>query len=166
MNSGLPRHLNVTDLPSGMSASLISILARAKTSAAAAMDDTKCVTRDLAAYAPATPPAGNCKDEMLENWMVWWLRKKGLWSILWVFCWLLFQLKWLYVSGNSLFKVSINNLFITALIDFFLFPNQVGPTVTGFSVRKVPEALRILRDIHEKHILRIRAYHRYSRWSM
>lgn len=61
MNSGLPRHLKVTDLPSGMSVSLISILARANTSAAAAMDDTKCVTTDLAAYAPATPPAGNYK---------------------------------------------------------------------------------------------------------
>lgn len=61
MNSGLPRHLKVTDLPSGMSDSLISILAKAKTSAAAAMDDTKCVTKDLAAYAPATPPAETVK---------------------------------------------------------------------------------------------------------
>lgn len=57
MNSGLPRHLKVTDLPSGISDSLISILARAKTSAAAAIDDTNCVTTDLAAYAPATLPA-------------------------------------------------------------------------------------------------------------
>lgn len=59
MNSGLPRHLKVTDFPSGISASLISILANASTSAAAAMEDTKWVTTDLAAYAPATLPAGN-----------------------------------------------------------------------------------------------------------
>lgn len=38
MNSGFPLHLNVTDFPSGMSASLTSILAKAKTSAEAAMD--------------------------------------------------------------------------------------------------------------------------------
>lgn len=57
MNRGFPRHLKVTDFPSGISCSLISILAKAKTSAAAAIDDTKCVTTDLAAYAPATLPA-------------------------------------------------------------------------------------------------------------
>lgn len=57
MKSGFPLHLKVTDLPSGMSESLISILAKASTSAAADMEDTNWVTTDLAAYAPATEPA-------------------------------------------------------------------------------------------------------------
>lgn len=48
MNSGLPRHLKVTDLPSGMSDSLISILAMANTSAEALIEDTKVDTSDLA----------------------------------------------------------------------------------------------------------------------
>lgn len=46
---GLPRHLNVTDLPSGISASLISILAMANTSAEALIDPMKVLIRPLAA---------------------------------------------------------------------------------------------------------------------
>lgn len=49
IKSGLPRHLKVTLFPSGMSASLISILARAKTSADALILLTNLVTKDLAA---------------------------------------------------------------------------------------------------------------------
>lgn len=48
MNNGLPRHLNVTDLPSAISSNLISILAKANTSADALIDVTNWVTMALA----------------------------------------------------------------------------------------------------------------------
>lgn len=55
-NSGLPLHLKVTDFPSGISSSLISIFAKARTSALADMDETNCVTMVLAEYMPVTVP--------------------------------------------------------------------------------------------------------------
>lgn len=57
INNGFPRHLNVTDLPSAMSESLISILAKAKTSAEALIELMNWCTTDLAAYAVPTDVA-------------------------------------------------------------------------------------------------------------
>ncbi|KAJ8958059.1 hypothetical protein NQ318_002071 [Aromia moschata] len=41
INKGLPRHLNVTCLPSGISSKFISILANARTSAVADIEETR-----------------------------------------------------------------------------------------------------------------------------
>jgi hypothetical protein len=56
INKGLPRHLKVTLLPSGISSSLISILASARTSADALIELTNSPTKVFAAYAPTTAP--------------------------------------------------------------------------------------------------------------
>lgn len=56
INNGLPRHLKVTLLPSGMSPSLTSIFASARTSAVALIELINSPTNVLAAYAPTTAP--------------------------------------------------------------------------------------------------------------
>lgn len=61
MNRGFPLHLKVTFLPSGISASLTSILAIANTSAEAAMEEMNWVTTALAAYAPPIAVPGEIK---------------------------------------------------------------------------------------------------------
>jgi len=53
MKRGFPLHLKVTLFPSGISESLISILARAKTSAEALMLERNWVTTALALYTAA-----------------------------------------------------------------------------------------------------------------
>ena len=55
-NKGLPRHLIAMFFPSGMSSSLISILARARTSAEAERLEISSDTRTLDPYSPVTAP--------------------------------------------------------------------------------------------------------------